>query len=455
MEFEGMFIRKNSVKALILLLCFATFAVADNSQPKCDNGFFLRDGDVYVIYGDSITDCSVYPRLLENYVLTRFPSWNITFYNFGWGCDMAGNIFRVQRDVLHIKPTVFTENMGMNDGYYIPINAKNIELYTNAYRTLIPMLRKCNPDMRIALISTVPYENQPDKHLADGAYPQTLRYLARTKKQIAQEFNLSFIDLFTGYGTKLGFGKIVYPDFILSGDGIHPNPIGQSIMGLAILKGMNAPAEIATLNLEVVDKIIKSTQTSRCKIKDLKLSPEGLISFQRLAEALPCPVEPQGEQAGRFLEIVDFANEINRDMLKVTGLTGKVYELKINESPIATYTAAELSNGVNIAEPMKGPLWDQAMAVAQATLNRQNAHFGKWRNVWLKDQSNLTQGEYDLSNKTEIEKLDAQAQAAIKKQHELNQPKWMIFTLTPITEKPMVLPKPITFPESKPVKPAF
>ena len=73
--------------------------------------------------------------------------------------------------------------------------------------------------------------------------------------------------------------------------------------------------------------------------------------------------------------------------MKVTGLTGKSYELKINDSPIAIYTTAELSHGVNITAPMKGPLWDQAMAVAQATLHRQNAHYAKWRSVWLKDQS--------------------------------------------------------------------
>ena len=218
-------------------------ASAAATIPKCGNDFFLRDGDVYVIYGDSITNNGFYPRLLENYVLTRFPSWHVTFYNLGWGGDVARNIFRVQRDVLPLKPTAFTECMGMNDGAYQPINPQTLETFTNAYRTIIPLLRQCNPDMRIALISSVPYENQPGHTVADGAYPQTLRCLALAKKRIAQEYQLPFIDLFTGYGSKLGFGKIVYPDFILTGDGIHPNAIGHTIMGLVILKGMNAPHE--------------------------------------------------------------------------------------------------------------------------------------------------------------------------------------------------------------------
>jgi lysophospholipase L1-like esterase len=435
--------KMNPLKVLILVLCLGTLAAAQNATEKSGD-FFLRDGDVYVIYGDSITNNTTYPRLLENYVLTRFPQWHVTFFNLGWGGDYASNIFRYQRDILPIKPTAFTDCMGLNDGCDQPINEKILTRYMDAYRQTIPMLRKANPEMRIALISAIPYENQPGRYCADGAYPQTLRSLAQAKQQLALEFNTSFIDLFTGYSEKVGMGKMVYPDFVLSGDGIHPNPIGHYIMGLVILKGMNAPAEIASLTLNVSGSEARATQMSRCQVKTLNVSSEGEITFERLAEALPCPIELQGEQASRFLDLVNFADEINRDTLAAKGLAGKAYELKINGVPIAIYTNSELAHGVNISKPAKGPLFDQAAAVAQATAERQCAHLTKWRTVWLKDQSNRTKGEYDLSDKARIDQLDAQAQAAIKKQHELNQPKWMTFTLTPVAEKPLVLPKPVT-----------
>ena len=54
----------------------------------------------------------------------------------------------------------------------------------------------------------------------------------------------------------------------------------------------------------------------------------------------------------------------------------------------------------------------------------------------------MTQGEYDLSNKARIAELDAQIQSAIQKQHELNQPKWTIITLSPVAEKVVKLPEP-------------
>jgi lysophospholipase L1-like esterase len=441
------------LKVCILVLSLASLTPVRAATQDVGGDFFLRNGDVYVIYGDSITDNCVYPRMIENYVLTRFPSWNVTFYNLGWSGDVARNIFRLQRDVLPIKPTVFTENMGMNDGAYSAINANTIKLYTDAYHTMIPMLRQCNPKMRIALISAVPFENQPGKYAADGAYPQTLQYLAKVKSQLAAEYNVPYIDLFTAYAKRIGYGKILYPDFILAGDGIHPNPVGQTIMGMLILKGMNAPSLIATLQFDVKDSTVKNIRAYRCEVKDAKASLDGIVSFDRLSEALPCPIEPEGEQAQRFLGVVNFADEINRDMLKIAGLTGKAYELKINGVSIGIYLADELAQGVNIAEPMKGPLWDQARAVAQATLERQAAHYTKWRNVWLKDYANITQGEYDLSNKARIALLDTQAQAAIIKQHELNHPRWVNFTLTPVAEKPVMLPAPVMISNSAALQP--
>jgi hypothetical protein len=173
-----------------------------------------------------------------------------------------------------------------------------------------------------------------------------------------------------------------------------------------------------------------------------------------MAEALPCPVEPQSEKARRFLDLAGFSDKINRDILRVTGLTDKAYELKMNDVSIAVYTVGELAEGVNIAEPMKGPLWDQAMAVARATADRQKAHYTKWRTVWLKDQSNMTKGEYDLGDKAKIEQLDVQAQLAIQRQHELNQPRWTTFTLTPVAKKTIVLPEPVTLAEASPLRPA-
>lgn len=437
-------------------LCFSfvlsSVAFAQDPAGADAKSFFLRDGDVYVIYGDSITDNSVYARLIENYVLTRFPEWHVTFYNLGWGGDVANNLFRVGRDVVPIKPTVFTECMGMNDAAYCAVDAGRLDAYVNAYRQMIPMLRQANPEVRIALISAIPYENRACSGAADGAYAQTLRCFAQAKYRVSRELGTGFINLFAGYAEKMGAGKVIYPDFILSDDGVHPNVIGQTIMGQVILRGMRAPALVSAAAIDVLGKEPKVTGTARCKILDLALSEKGELSFSRLADALPCPVEATGEQAARFLDATDFNDEINRDMLTVKGLPGKAYELKIDNVSIDVYSSQELAFGVNISRPMKGPLWDQANAVMRATLERQNAHYAKWRGVWLA-RGDARKGEYDLSNKAQIADLDAGIAAAIRKQHKVNQTKWHTFTLTPVAEKPAVYPEPVTFSGGPAVKP--
>ncbi len=413
-------------------------------NPTITGEFFLRDGDTYVIYGDSITENGVYARTLENFVLTRFPNWRVTFCNLGWGGDRACNLFRVERDVLPVKPTVFTDNMGMNDANYLPPRLDTLNIYCDAYRRMIPLLRKANPNIRIALISAIAYENiRGVAEFADGCYAQTLRCFSQAKRQLASELGTEFIDLFSGYAQKMGMGKIVYPDYVLSGDGIHPNATGQTIMAQIILKGMNAPATLASLTINVSGKQATVADSFRCQTKNINLMADGKITFSRLTEALPCPVEDLSSLSRRNLDLSDFADEINNDTLTISGLTDKAYDVAIDGCSLGVYTPAELSAGINLSKPMVGPLWDQAMQVAQATQERQNAHFTKWRLVWLKPTDSES-GQYDTSDTKRIAELDAQAQDAVRKQHQINQSRWTEFTLTPVPEKVIVLAEPVT-----------
>ena len=415
---------------------------------RCDvkdefgENFFLRDGDVYMIYGDSITDGSIYARTLENYVLTRFPVWRVTFYNHGWGGDVASNLARVERDVLPFAPTVFTEAMGMNDASYTIPSEGPLQRYLEAYRQMIPMLRQANPDVRIALVSAIPYENMAGSGRADGAYAQTLGMLARYKEQLARTLGVEFIDLFTGYGEKMGLGKVIYPDFVLSGDGIHPGPAGQTMIAQVILEGMNAPALVSCLKLDVTGDQAKVADAVRCQAKDIAVT-DGVVSFGRLARSLPCPVEQVNPTIKRFLDAVEFSEEINRDMLFVRGLAAPAYELKIDDVSIGVYSADELAIGVNVAKPMTGPIWDQAMQVAAATIERFSAHRARWRDIWANGGG--VGGQYNEATQAQLDELKKQVQAAIEKQHQVNQPKWYRFTLTPTEAKGLEIPDPVTF----------
>jgi hypothetical protein len=85
-------------------------------------GFFWKEGDTVVFYGDSITDHRIYTSYIEAYLLTRFPALDVRFVHSGWGGDtVAGGTggsleVRLQRDVIAYQPTVVTILLAMNDG---------------------------------------------------------------------------------------------------------------------------------------------------------------------------------------------------------------------------------------------------------------------------------------------------------------------------------------------------
>ncbi len=120
---------------LIVLALPAVLAVS-NLHADPEKGFFLKNGDRVVFYGDSITDQRLYTSFVETYVLTRFPTMDVTFVHSGWGGDTvaggktSGSIDnRLERDVFVYKPTVMTVMLGMNDGRYRPFDQQLFDAY--------------------------------------------------------------------------------------------------------------------------------------------------------------------------------------------------------------------------------------------------------------------------------------------------------------------------------------
>jgi len=127
--------------------------------------FALRDGDRVTFYGDSITEQREYTEDVENFVLTRYPSWKVSFHNAGVGGDKvsggwAGPIdLRLDRDVFAWRPDVITIMLGMNDFFYRPDQPGIYSSYTDGYRHIVESLQKTLPNARITLIQPAPYDD--------------------------------------------------------------------------------------------------------------------------------------------------------------------------------------------------------------------------------------------------------------------------------------------------------
>src|SRR5437763_6809041 len=138
-----------------LLSFFFVIIFAGKAIAADESGFYLKDGDRVVFYGDSITDQRLYTTFVETYVVTRFPKMNVSFVHSGWGGDRVtggggGPIdMRLQRDVFAYHPTVMTIMLAMNDASYRPFDQPIFDIYSNGYKHIRDKLKETLPNLRL------------------------------------------------------------------------------------------------------------------------------------------------------------------------------------------------------------------------------------------------------------------------------------------------------------------
>src|SRR5258707_1044779 len=96
----------------------------------------LKDGDVWVMAGDSITAQRMHTNYIEAFYRTRYPNLHLHFRNSGIGGNRTGNVLkRFDYDVAAWKPTIVSVELGMND-----VNGP-LEPYIDGMREIIGKIR--------------------------------------------------------------------------------------------------------------------------------------------------------------------------------------------------------------------------------------------------------------------------------------------------------------------------
>lgn len=400
-----------------------------------DAGFYLKDKDRVVFYGDSITEQNLYTAFAETYVVTRFPRLDISFINSGWSGDWVvggggGKVEeRLRRDVFAHKPTVMTAMFGMNDGGYQDFDQGYFKVFSEGYERMLSLLKNELPRLRITLLQPSPFDDWTGSHAwrlappVKGGYNAVMvRYgqfvgeLARGRNLNVADMNAPVVDLIRKAQTAdPALAQKIIPDRI------HPSAAGHLLMAASLLKSWNAPAAVTTVELDAGGKrVLNSANT-----KVFDFTSGDTLSWAQTDAALPLPLDLKDEAVALVARLSDVVESLDRQSLKVKNLSAPRYTLKIDGEEVGVWSKEQLAAGINLAV-LPTPMLKQAMAVHTLTLQHNRIHFVRWREI---------QVPFDKVNTGDLQKtldtLDALEADIIKRQRAAAVPRPYRYELIP------------------------
>ncbi len=413
-------------------IAFLTLLAASFAPPLAlaQTAFYLHDGDRVVFYGDSITDQRLYTTFTESFIVTRFPALNISFTHSGWGGDRVtggggGPIdLRLARDVFPYRPTVMTIMLGMNDGNYKAFDDATFRTFTAGMEHILDSVHQTAPDCRITLIQPSPYDDATRAPLFAEGYNAVLLKFSDYLADTARTRHLDLADLNNPVTAMLRKAVAADPEQAqkILPDRVHPAAAGHIVMAAALLKAWNAPALVSDV---AIDAQSGTAHTQNAKVDGVRTGAQ--LTWTETEAALPMPIDLRDKLLDLTLKTSGFVDALDRETLKVTGLTGANYELKIDGVSAGKFSSGDLGGGVNLAT-LNTPMLRQALDVHALTLKHNNIHFARWRTIQTglaTDGSPATKSDVEAA----LDKLDNEL---VAEQRAAAQPRPHRYELNPV-----------------------
>ena len=395
---------------------------------RANDAFYLRSHDHVVFYGDSITDQRLYTTFVETFVVTRFPKMPVHFTHSGWGGDRVtggggGNLeTRLKRDVFDQKPTVLTAMLGMNDGRYRAYDPAIFDEFAQGYARLVDLVQARYPDCRITLIRPSTYDDVTRPPLFEGGYNAVLVRYGDFLARLARERHCDIADLNTLLVKTLQAANAENPTLAqrFLPDRVHPQPSGHLVMAQALLDAWRAPSLVSNTVLDTNPRNVIVTENTN--VTDLAV--EDAISWNQLDWALPMPLDLKDPALALAQKLSGFTQRLNRHLLTVHGLPAGQWQLSIDRQPVSQFTAAQLQEGINLAEH-DTPMVRQARRVHDLTLKRTRVKNARWREIQVPLESEGLDNRLAVLNQ-----LEAMALELERNQRLAAQPVEHVFHLT-------------------------
>lgn len=361
-------------------LCLSVFLAIAGLWPVSGAAETFQDGETVVFLGDSITHGRRFHSFIYDFYLTRYPERKIHFVNAGVAGDSAGGAMRrLEDDVISKSPTAVVVMLGMNDvgrsNYVANPTEQQLEAQAGAlarYETNMDALLakvKSETEARLILLTPSPFdqtatierENQPGCN--DG-----LAKCADLFRKLAEKYQAEVIDL---HGPMTEFNLDQQKDdptyTIVGFDRVHPGIPGNLMMAWLFLKAQNVDPVISSMEFDAREG--RAYKTSNVSVTD-SAGSLGTWNFNVEEEAIPWPINALAEE---ILPLIPEIEDLNRQIVRFKNLPDGKYTLTIDEEEVASHTAEEWAEGINIASIPTTPQAKQAAEVAKLNEERRLA----------------------------------------------------------------------------------
>ena len=398
-------IQKSPIRfAVTLALACCTFIASANAAAPV---LQIKDNDVWVMAGDSITAQRLHSNFIEAYYRTRFPHLRLHFRNSGIGGNRTGSVLaRFEYDVAAWKPTIVSIELGMND-----VNGSEAD-YITGMKALITKIRAI--PAQPVLISSSPVDDGSLMGDWRSQRCEKIHPFTQALQKLAEQENVLFVDQYHPLidvwganrrkGAEAAVAKAaaplkptapapapapapaatpavtapqkappIPPGLVpLGGDPVHPGAVGQYMMAATILKALQAPGTVSSATLSAEGKV---SATTGCKITEAVVK-DGKLSFIRLDEAGPWPILPA---ARSMLALMPSALGLSEYELKVTGLAEGMHRVTINGKPAGEVNARDLAAGWNLTGAFDGAIGERSTEVTGLISKLQSGLNNNWR----------------------------------------------------------------------------
>jgi len=389
--------RTRFLLAGLALLTYGTIV----SQTVAADSFPLRNGDTWVMAGDSITAQHLHTNYFEAFCYARYPKLTFCFRNSGIGGDTIPRVLnRFAWDVAAWKPTVVSVELGMNDKGGFPVSkfmANMAELTEKitatgarpVFFTASPVNSgetmgklRGNAPLHAYALALKKFAAERNAPFADQFHAlvdvwgrnkprENLANLIKAGQLLASDDNLRGVDSLRAFLAEQA--KDPNPPVSMEGDAVHTGSPGQLMMAAALLKGLGAQGFVSSLTIDAAGKVVES---KGCTVEHIKAQANGL-SFDRKDQCLPFPI-PDG--ARPVLPMCPAILELSQYTLKVSGLADGKYKVEVNGKPLATIDAREVAAGVNLTAYPQGVIAEQGKAILVAVSSKENL-VSQWRSL--------------------------------------------------------------------------